>query len=179
MGQSGKNKEGQHLIYANQAEGQNHYNPQIFLNQPSESSDDRPDADVADFEYGQTTPRSLLNSTLDWNDNEKISKRIKRQIDIRQGGGYLQKNADPQREKDLQLDSVRSMTEYFGGIQLDEINEEEPHEKLVSLFLDCFGQNIRAPQWAEADGESTQRSLSEGEQIIYEPHTNHQMVLED
>jgi hypothetical protein len=31
------------------------------------------------------------------------------------------------------------MTEYFGGIQLDEINEEEPHQKLVSLFLECFG----------------------------------------
>jgi hypothetical protein len=34
---------------------------------------------------------------------------------------------------------VRSMTEYFGGIQLDHINEEEPHEKLVKLFHECFG----------------------------------------
>lgn len=153
------------MIYSNQAEGQDNFNPNIFLNQPSESSDDRPDADVADFEYGQSTPRSLMNSTLDWNDPDKISKRIKRQIEIRQDGGYLRKNADPAREPDLQLDSVRSMTEYFGGIQLDEINEEEPHHKLVSLFLECFGQNIQMPQWGE---ESTQRSLSEGEHIVYE-----------
>ena len=66
------------MIYSNQAEGQDNFNRNIFLNEPSESSDDRPDADVADFEYGQTTPRSLLNSTLDWNDPDKISKRIKR-----------------------------------------------------------------------------------------------------
>lgn len=70
---------GKQLIYTSQAPpGQDNYNPNIFLNQPSEISDDRPDADVAEFEYGQTTPRSMLNSTLDWNDPDKISKRIKR-----------------------------------------------------------------------------------------------------
>ena len=77
----------------------------------------------------------------------------------------------------MRLDSVRSMTEYFGGIQLDAINEEEPHQKLVSLFLECFGQNIQMPQWGDGE-DSTQRSLSEGEHIVYEQN-HQQMVIED
>jgi hypothetical protein len=86
----------------------------------------------------------MLNSTLDWNDMGKITKRVKRQIDNRKNGGYLKKNADPKREPGgLKLDSVRSITDYFGGLKLDYINENEiPHEKLVCLFRECFGQNI-------------------------------------
>ncbi len=38
-------------------------------------SSNRPDADVADFEYGNSA-RTVLNSTLDWNDQDKIAKRI-------------------------------------------------------------------------------------------------------
>jgi hypothetical protein len=47
-------------------------------------SSNRPDADVAEFEYGNTA-RTLLNSTLDWNDLEKIAKRIQKQIELTKG----------------------------------------------------------------------------------------------
>ena len=47
-------------------------------------SSNRPDADVAEFEYGNTA-RTLVNSTLDWNDQDKIAKRIQKQIELTKG----------------------------------------------------------------------------------------------
>jgi hypothetical protein len=66
-----KNKEDEQHI-----QHQNNYMQDIHMNPSDETlSSNRPDADVADFEYGNSA-RTLLNSTLDWNDQDKIAKRI-------------------------------------------------------------------------------------------------------
>lgn len=43
-------------------------------------------------------------------------------------------------------DTIRSIGEYFGGIMIDELDENRvPHHRLLELFRDCFGQVINPP----------------------------------
>lgn len=75
-----------------------------------------------------------LDSTLDWADNKAIAKRIARQNEfwrLKRGGT---RNDEALIRGDSE-DTIRSIGEYFGGIMIDELDENRvPHHRLLELF---------------------------------------------
>ena len=99
------------------------------------------DPENSSDEYGSmiSIKSAHLDSTLDWGDNKAIEKRIARQNEFWKLKRAGARNGESVSRGPSQ-DTIKSLGEYFGGIMIDELDENRvPDPKLLELFRDCFG----------------------------------------